>query len=98
MLRNDPYHPLLADIWSEGVCLCIITNDRFPFQIDDNEEQLQAQLARRWTLRARTDIKYSRRYKDLLAEMLEPDVQSRLDAQQVTDHAWITTDQVLARN
>lgn len=75
-----------------GVCLYIISNDTFPFRTDNDEEMLQAQMDRRWTLRPRTERSYSPYYKDLLRIMLEPRVRYRATAKQVETHRWITTD------
>ena len=84
-----------VDIWAFGVCLFIMANDKEPFKCGKAEEEkqmLSAQLEKKWTLRSRTEKKYSPNYKDLLDRMLEPDLDRRITVNGMAKHPWITTD------
>ena len=95
LLRMQSYNPLKVDIWAFGVCLFIMANDKEPFKCGKAEEEkqmLSAQLEKKWTLRSRTEKKYSPNYKDLLDRMLEPDLDRRITVNGMAKHPWITTD------
>ena len=93
LLSNDPYNPLLSDVWSIGVCLFIITNDNFPFRLNDDRAMLEAQLKGNWKFRTRTEQTFSESYKAIVRGMLEPDLKKRLRTNDVLSHVWMTTHQ-----
>ena len=82
---------LLSDVWSIAVCLYIITNDTFPFRINDDKAMLKAQLNRNWKFRTGTEQTFSEEYRALVRAMLEPDINKRIQTDNVLRHSWMTT-------
>ena len=94
LLAHEPYNPLLSDVWAVAVCLYIMTNDTFPFPLGDDKAQLEAERARAWQFRPRTESTYTAAYKALMRRMLEPEVERRIRTEEIEDHEWILTEQV----
>ena len=92
LFKKVPYNPLLSDMWSIGVCLFIMTNDKYPFgPFDKPDEMLQLQLERKFTFREKIMVKYSSYYKPLVRRLLEPEPELRYDVRDVLTSRWVTS-------
>lgn len=92
IIKNEPYNPLASDVWSLGVCLYILTNNRLPFKYDPQNMQamLRHQLKREWHFAKQYENILSRDLKDLLSRMLEPNPKKRITMKEAIRHLWIT--------
>lgn len=87
MVRQMPYDPKKTDIWSLGVCLFIMLNDKAPFLFDDIKSMVKKQLTRDYKFRA----EFSGELTNLIGTMLEPDYNKRTTASEVVQHPWISS-------
>src|SRR5699024_7658551 len=78
LLSNEPYTPLASDIWAMAGCIYITTDGTFPFRFNDDKAMKEAQLARSWKFRTRTEQTFTEAYKSLVRSMMEPDVKKRI--------------------
>lgn len=88
ILKKTPYDPKASDIWSLGVCLFIILNDRVPFRFNDIMAMVKSQLAREWAFKGHIKEATSEECKDLVNRMLDPNQATRITAIQITEHPW----------
>ena len=89
IMANISYNPLIADIWSLGVCCYVIMNDGLPFSMGDDAMMYKKQLARNWTFKRRVEHRLSSQCKDIIKKMLEPDVNLRITTAKLLTHPWI---------
>lgn len=89
IMANISYDPLIADIWSLGVCCYVIMNDGLPFSMGNDAMMYKKQLARNWTFKRRVEHKLSSQCKDIIKKMLEPDVNFRITTAKLLAHPWI---------
>lgn len=90
MLQQKSYSPLLADVWSLGVCLYIFVNAAFPFRIsEDPEAMVKLQLASEMNMKAKYETTLSKEIKDLIKSMLQTDSGKRITMTNVLFHPWI---------
>lgn len=77
-----PYDPMLADIWSLGVCLFHLVNRCLPFLTEGlyNHQILRRQREKAWS--------FAPEVKNLITQMLEPDPKKRLTIVGVMRHPW----------
>lgn len=87
MIRQNPYDSKKTDIWSLGVCLFVILNDKLPFPFEDIKMMIRKQLSRDYKFRANAD--YTESIRNLVGSMLEPDFTRRLNIQGVSRHPWM---------
>lgn len=64
-------------------------NDGLPFKFNDIPYMLKCQLTKNWKFKNRVVNKLSDEVKDLVKQMLEPDVKLRIDASGILQHPWI---------
>lgn len=88
MIRQNPYDSKKTDVWSLGVCLYVMLNDRLPFPFDDIKQMVKKQMTRDYKFKANID--FSKQIKDLLSTMLNPDYTKRPSALEVSRHAWMS--------
>lgn len=88
MVRQQAYNPKRTDLWSLGVCLYVMLNDRVPFPFNDMKVLLRKQLLKDYKFK--TSIEFSDQVKDLVNLMLEPDPNKRISSLEVTKHVWLT--------
>lgn len=87
MIRQIPYDAKKNDIWSLGICLYVMLNDKLPFPFDDVKTMIKKQLSRDYKFKPNLEI--SDQVRDLISLMLEPDYLKRPDATDVARHQWM---------
>lgn len=88
MIKQNPYDPKKTDVWSLGVCLFVMLNDRLPFPFSDIKMMIKKQIAR--DFKFRLGIEYSDNVKDLVNNMLDPDYVRRPTCLDVCKHVWLS--------
>ena len=73
-----------SDVWSMGVVLFVLTQNRLPFGERDTKKLLASQLEKNFKF-VKT---VSKQLKDLVNEHLNPDPNSRPNMEQVLAHQW----------
>ncbi|KAG5883912.1 hypothetical protein JTB14_032135 [Gonioctena quinquepunctata] len=92
ILKGMPYHPKIADVWSLGVILYIMTNKAMPFD-DTNVKRLHdQQINRRWKFRSKVIDNLSEAIKQVVVHLLEPDITKRWKVDQVLSSEWMSMD------
>ena len=88
VLKAQPYNAIISDVWSNGVVLFVITQNRLPFGDRDTKKLLASQLERNY--------KYvkniSKECKQLISLHLEPNVLKRPTMEEVFTHDWFEVD------
>ncbi|XP_017489120.1 PREDICTED: testis-specific serine/threonine-protein kinase 2-like, partial [Rhagoletis zephyria] len=73
VLKAQPYNALVSDVWSNGVVLYVLTQNRLPFGERDTKKLLVSQLEKNYKF-----VKsISKELKDLIDVHLNPDPASR---------------------
>lgn len=88
IIKAQKYNPMLADAWSMGVLLFVITNNAFPFDDSDLTRMADDQMAKRWKFSLQASEKLSENLKDLIHHLLEPDLEKRYTIKQLLNHSW----------
>lgn len=85
------YNPMIADIWSLGVCLFNMLTRTYPF--DPKKQTLLGCLdhMKKSKYTIPPNIKLSTDACHLLRNMLEPDVVKRITFQGIFSHPWLTS-------
>lgn len=91
ILQHKPHNPLIADIWSLGVCFFIMLNDKLPFDLNDESLMLRQQLNKQWKHRKNVEPILSQELKNVIAWMLEPDIDRRATAKQLSANPWFNS-------
>uniref|UniRef100_A0A8C5QEH0 non-specific serine/threonine protein kinase n=1 Tax=Leptobrachium leishanense TaxID=445787 RepID=A0A8C5QEH0_9ANUR len=86
ILQGIPYRPKICDIWSLGVILYIMVCGSMPYNDSNIKEMLHIQ--KEHSVKFPGSKHLSRNCKDLIRQMLQPDVTKRLTAAEVLDHSW----------
>lgn len=83
------YHSIsyASDVWSLGICLYVMTCHKYPFDAD-NLDELKATL--RLSFYKITNPKLSEDVKDLIHQLLDVHLETRLSASQIFSHTWFT--------
>lgn len=87
MIRQQPYDSKKTDMWSLGVCLYVMLNDKLPFPFNDVRQMLKKQMTRDYKFKQ--DSNFSSQCKDLIALLLEPDLNRRLTCFDAIKHPWL---------
>ena len=90
VLFEKPYDPLPADIWSLGVCFFMLLNEKYPFHGDHRPVRRQA-MNKEWSFQKSVKDKISASAKDLVTQMLEPDIKKRVTINDVLKHPRVTS-------
>jgi len=88
VLKAEPYNAMISDVWSLGVVLFVLLNNRLPFSDSNLIKMLQKQLHKKY------EFKYnslSDKAKDLIGKQLEPNIQTRYTMVQVLAHPWLNS-------
>ena len=84
VLAGKKYNPLISDVWSMGVVMYVLLQNRHPFSDRDSKKLLLAELAR--------DYKYvshlSEQCKSVIEGQLDPNPSTRLSMIDVFNHPW----------
>jgi serine kinase len=88
ILQRKPYNPLIADVWSLGVCFYILLNDGLPFKLGDDDIMLQKQLNKDWSFRKKVEPNVSPDLKDMIGIMLEPKTDIRTTTKDLINKNW----------
>ncbi|KAL3267268.1 hypothetical protein HHI36_011401 [Cryptolaemus montrouzieri] len=97
ILKGNPYHPRIADIWSLGIILYVMLNKAMPFDDTNIKRLYEQQSNRRWKFRAKVADILSDQVKKLMTHILEPDVAKRYRIEQVLSSEWMAMDPRLAQ-
>jgi len=88
VLKAQPYNALGADVWSMGVVLFVITQNRLPFGERDTKKLLAQQLASSYKF-----VKnIGKPLKELIASHLNPSSSARPTMEEVLAHEWFEVD------
>ena len=84
MLLNSSYDPELADVWSLGVVLFVMTCGYLPFSEESDEKN------RQMILKGKIEFprEISKKLKNLLMKMLEVKPNKRFNFHKIINHTW----------
>jgi serine kinase len=85
VVKGYPYNPMMSDIWSLGVILFIMINAAMPFDDSNLKKMLKDQQNKNWHIRTRVKDKLSADVKDILTNILEPDVTKRVSIERIRE-------------
>jgi len=88
MIRQIPYDSKKTDIWSLGVCLYVMLNDKIPFPIDDVKLMVKKQMNRDYKFK--TTVKVSDKCLELVGQLMEPDFMKRINVLEASKHQWMS--------
>ena len=92
VLQKMPHNPFVSDIWSLGVCLYIMLNDRIPFNAQRISEVIDKQMNREWSLTNSVTKDISVELRLLLRLVFEPEIDLRPTTKALLKHDWITSE------
>jgi serine kinase len=88
VLKAEPYNAMISDVWSLGVVLFVLLNNRLPFSDSNLKKMLQKQLYKKYEFKNNS---LSDKAKDLIDKQLEPNIQARYTMVQVLAHPWLNS-------
>lgn len=84
VLKSQPYNPMISDIWSMGIVLYVLVNNRLPYSDRDTKKLLKSQLEHNYKF-----VKnISDELKDLINQHLNTDPLKRVNMIEVLSHPW----------
>jgi len=86
VLRAEPYNAMISDVWSIGVVLYVLVNNKLPFSDKNPRKMIKRQLKKKYAF-AKPSLTDS--WKDLIGKQLEPNIQMRYTMAQVVAHRWL---------
>ncbi|XP_018393602.1 PREDICTED: testis-specific serine/threonine-protein kinase 3 isoform X2 [Cyphomyrmex costatus] len=89
VVAGTPYNPKLADVWSLGIILFIMLNGTMPFDDENLPKLLKDQISRNWVFRSRVRDTVSTLAKNIVRQILEPDITLRLTLERMLGHEWV---------
>lgn len=90
ILRGRPYHPKISDMWSIGVIIYVVLNKAMPFTDEgDLVKYYNHQMEKQWKFRPKIGEILSESLKELVENLLEPNVKKRWTIEQVLDSEWM---------
>ncbi|XP_011500945.1 PREDICTED: testis-specific serine/threonine-protein kinase 1 isoform X2 [Ceratosolen solmsi marchali] len=88
VVAGIPYNPKLSDVWSLGVILYIMLNAVMPFNLRRNKI-LKDQMNKNWCFQPHIRDIVSPLAKNIVEQILEPDITLRLTVNRILAHEWI---------
>ena len=88
VLTSNKYNPLVSDVWSMGVVLFLLLQNRFPFHDHDYKALRKSQLAREYKI----SKSLSAPCKKILEAHLNPNQSTRIIMNEVLQHEWFGPD------
>lgn len=89
ILLNQPYNPKVADVWSLGVLLFIMLFAVMPFDDTSYQQLIVAQQSRSYCVVPNTEMRLSRACKCVFRALLEPELNSRANLNDVLRSKWL---------
>ncbi|KAI5713511.1 hypothetical protein M8J76_000746 [Diaphorina citri] len=89
VISGNPYNPKLADIWSLGVITFIMLNAAMPFDDSNLKQLFKEQTSKNWTFRHKVKDILSHQVKNLVGQILEPDITKRIRLDAIKAHDWL---------
>ncbi|XP_054974882.1 testis-specific serine/threonine-protein kinase 1 [Sorex araneus] len=87
VLQGIPYQPKVYDIWSLGVILYIMVCGSMPYDDSNIKKMLRIQKEHRVNFPRSKHL--TGECKDLIYRMLQPDVNRRLQIDEILNHCWV---------
>lgn len=84
VLKSQPYNPMVADVWSNGVVLYVLVQNRLPFSDRDTKKLLKSQLDRSYKFTK----PISKELKELINAHLNPNASVRVNMNEVLADPW----------
>jgi serine/threonine protein kinase len=94
ILKDSPYNPFMADIWSSGVVLYAMVTGFFPFR-GVNQTELHRNILT-GSFPKLKDASYE--LKDLLNRILEVNPNKRINIDDILKHPWLNSDDIINKN
>lgn len=91
ILQGIPYNPKLYDMWSLGCILYIMVCGCMPFDDTDTKIMIRVQLEGKVKYPSKMSDKIDFLAKDLINQMLEPDVTKRANIDKVLKNKWMNS-------
>lgn len=89
IVEGRPYNPKMADVWSLGVILFIMLNAGMPFDDKNIQKLYKTQIKKQWEFEPVVRQTVSSQVKNLVKQLLEPDLTLRLTLSRILSHEWI---------
>nr|CAD7268975.1 unnamed protein product [Timema shepardi] len=89
VLRGRPYDPKLSDLWSLGVILYIMLNASKPFDDRHVKRLFEMQSNNRWRFREKVSRGLSPGVKQLVTNLLQPDIKKRWRMELIQGCDWL---------
>ncbi|KAI2811642.1 Kinase-like [Blomia tropicalis] len=89
VLKAQPYNAIESDVWSMGVVLFVLVQNRLPFGDRDTKKLLASQLERKYKFMKNI----SRQLRDLIEQHLDPNPTTRASMETVLAHEWFGIEQ-----
>ncbi|KAK6639263.1 hypothetical protein RUM43_007535 [Polyplax serrata] len=92
ILKGIPYNPKVSDIWSLGVLIYVMLNKAMPFEETNVKKLYERQIKKNWKFKAKVESVLSDQVKNLLENILEPNVHKRYTISEVVTSGWMFMD------
>lgn len=89
ILQKKRYDPMIADVWSLGICLYVMLADCYPFDRKDQVTMIKKMMNRDWHFPPKIRDNISSLCVNLLKKILEPNVEQRILLRQIPLHPWM---------
>ncbi|XP_073530942.1 testis-specific serine/threonine-protein kinase 1-like [Phyllobates terribilis] len=87
VLQRIPYEPKVCDIWSLGVILFIMVSGSMPY--DDSNIKKMLLVQKEQHIDFPSSKRFSSECKDIIYQMLQPNVRLRLTIDDILNHKWL---------
>ncbi|XP_056387678.1 testis-specific serine/threonine-protein kinase 1-like [Hyla sarda] len=87
VLQGIPYDPKVYDIWSLGVILFIMVSGSMPY--DDSNIKKMLRVQKQHCVNFPRSKHLSTDLRDIIYNMLQPDVRQRLTIDETLNHSWL---------